>query len=68
MGDAGIAFSRGADVPGEEDAGDGDDAGEEDEREGDAVGGEVVLDAEGGDPGDAGDGLHLAGAVGEEGC
>ena len=54
------------DVPGEEDAGDGDDSGEQDEGEADAVGGEVVVDAEGGDPGIVGDGEQLAGAVLEE--
>ena len=47
---------RSIDVPGEEDAGDGDDAGEQDQGEADAVGGEVVVDAEGGDPGHVGDG------------
>ena len=49
-------FGAVLDVPGEEDAGDGDDPGEQDEGEADAVGGEVVLDAEGRDPGHAGDG------------
>ena len=33
----------------------------------DAVGGEVVVDAEGGNPEPVGDGEHLAGAVVEEG-
>ena len=55
-------------VPGEEDAGDGDDAGEEDEGEADAVRCEVIADSEGGNPGGVGYGEHLPGAVVHKGA
>ena len=55
------------DVPGKQNAGDGDDAGEQQQDEADAVGGEVIVNAERRNPRDVGDGEHLAGAVLQEG-
>ena len=55
------------DVPGKENAGNGDDAGEQNEAKADAVRGKVIMDAEGGNPWHVGDGQHLSGAVVHEG-
>jgi hypothetical protein len=55
------------DVPGEEDAADADYSAKEKECEADAVGFEAEGDAEGLNPGDVGDGEHLAAAMLDEG-
>src|ERR1035441_7371166 len=53
-------------VPGEENAGDGDDAGKQDEGETDAIYRQVILDAERRNPGHASYGQHFSGSVLDE--